>query len=433
MTKRKRKARSIEVSTERLRNRVCGIEACLRNAHAYLRERRNDRLQLNRDERKAGEKIETNIATYRTNFSQRVPPGSSCIIRTAPSTEAARIISTFANSLSGLFITHLRLDYRHGDFSTDCPAFSPENLKAGCTHQVLWLAFRLIMGEAIKELTAESAFAMREREVDLTSGKARISYLVCEPMEQAGFTNAFSTRMNGVSAFPRDALNLAYFKGDEKENVSENRHRFLQAAGARGAQVVTARQTHSTDRCAIDLIEQARGPQPHCDAMTTKLEGVLLGIQTADCLPVLIADEKSGAMAAIHAGWRGTAGRITERAIADLMQSYGVNPRNCIAALGPAACADCYEVGQDVIKRYKQEFGYWKRLLVNFKEGSKAHLDIRAANRQQLAFCGIAEERIHIADYCTMHQNDLFFSYRREANGQPSNVGRLLSVIGKLS
>jgi YfiH family protein len=274
---------------------------------------------------------------------------------------------------------------------------------------------------------------MREREVETEAGTARIAYLVCEPMERAGFANAFSTRMGGVSAFPVDGLNLAYFKADAKENVAENRRRFLKAIGTESATIVTARQTHSTTRCAIESLEQARGPQPDCDAMTTKLKDVLLAVQTADCLPVLIGDTKTGAMAAIHAGWRGTAGRITERTLADLMQVYGVNLRDCIAALGPAACAACYEVGQDVIDLYKKEFGYWKKLMVNFKEGGKAHLDIRAANIQQLAFCGFTEDRIYVADYCTMHQNEMFFSYRREANGQPSNVGRLLSVIGNLS
>src|SRR5215216_1348866 len=281
------------------------------------------------------------------------------------------------------------------------------------------------MEEAIKEVMGEESFSMREREVDTPNGKARISYLVCLPLERAGFTNAFSTRGGGVSAFPSGALNLAYFKGDEKENVAENRRRFLTAISAEQAAIVTARQTHSTERCLIEDPGQARGPQPDCDAMTTRLTNVLLAIQTADCLPVLIADTKSTAMAAIHAGWRGTAGRITERTVADLMQSHGVNPRNCIAALGPTACAACYEVGEDVIERYKKEFGYWRNLFVNFKEGGKAHLDIRAANLQQLAFCGFTEDRIHLAEYCTMHQNDLFFSYRREGEGRPSSVGRL--------
>ena len=119
--------------------------------------------------------------------------------------------------------------------------------------------------------------------------------------------------------------------------------------------------------------------------------------------------------------------------MADLMMLHGVNPRDCIAALGPSACVDCYEVGEDVIDRYKGEFGYWRNLLVNFKENGKAHLDVRAANVQQLRFCGFDEDQIHVADYCTMHQNELFFSYRREGKGRPSGVGRSLSVIGKQS
>jgi polyphenol oxidase len=287
------------------------------------------------------------------------------------------------------------------------------------------------MQEVVEEPAIEPAFVMRERDVEVTGGTVRLSVLVCEPLERAGFINAFSTRLGGVSQLSSNSLNLAYFKGDTKENVAENRRRFLQAIDAEDATIVTARQTHSTERCLIESLDQAAGPQPECDAMVTRLPGILLGVQTADCLPVLIADTKSGTVAAIHAGWRGTAGRITERTVADMMLMHGVNPRDCIAALGPAACVECYEVGQDVIDRYKSEFGYWRKLFVNFKENGKAQLDVRAANVQQLKFCGFDEERIHVADYCTMHQNELFFSYRREGKGRPSGVGRLLSVIGK--
>jgi polyphenol oxidase len=279
----------------------------------------------------------------------------------------------------------------------------------------------------------EPSFVMRDCEVETTEGTVRIKSLVCEPLERAGFLNAFSTRLGGVSAFPSNSLSLAYFKGDQQENVAENRRRFLKAIGSEDAAIVTARQTHSTERCLIESPEQANGPQPDCDALVTRLPDVLLGIQTADCLPVLIVDTRTGTMAAIHAGWRGTAGRITERTIADMMLLHGVNPRDCIAALGPAACVECYEVGEDVIDRYKNEFGYWRNLLVNFKHNGKAHLDVRAANVQQLRFCGFDKDRIHVADYCTMHQNELFFSYRREGKGQPSGVGRSLSVIGKRS
>ncbi|PYP83301.1 MAG: peptidoglycan editing factor PgeF [Blastocatellia bacterium AA13] len=273
----------------------------------------------------------------------------------------------------------------------------------------------------------EAPFEMRSREVDAASGKAVISYLICEPLESAGFINAFSTRTGGVSSLPSDSLNLSLFKGDTKENVQENRRRFLQALGAERHAIVTAHQTHSTKLCRIDSAGQ---DGLDCDALSTRLSHTLIGVQTADCLPILIADPKTKTAAAIHAGWRGTAGRITERAVASLMQS-GLDPRNSIAALGPCACIDCYEIGSHVIDLYKKEFGYWRYLLSKFTDDGKAHLDIQSANIQQLEFCGFDEDRIHVAPHCTMHNNDLFFSYRREGNGQPSKVGRLLSVIGK--
>ncbi len=286
--------------------------------------------------------------------------------------------------------------------------------------------------EAFDEAT-ENAFTLRERDVDTPDGVARLAYVVCEPLAEAGFTNAFSTRLGGVSPLPKDALNLTAFKGDTPENVAENRRRFLKAIGAEGASIVTARQTHSTERCFIKSVDEARGPRNECDALMTRLTDVLLAIQTADCLPILIADTEAKVIAAIHAGWRGTAGRITERTVADLMRQHGLNPRHSIAALGPTACKECYEIGEDVIERFKAEFRYWPSLLVNFKEGGKAHLDIRAANRQQLLFCGFTEDSIYVADYCTMHQNDLFFSHRCEGRTSANGAGRLLSVIGRIA
>jgi polyphenol oxidase len=285
-------------------------------------------------------------------------------------------------------------------------------------------------GEEIFSLSNEEAFSLRERQIETASGPAKISYIVCEPLEDAGFLNAFSTRLGGVSALPENSLNLTNFKGDTTENVQENRRRFLEAIGADHMTVITMRQTHSADRCVIESADEALKETPSCDALLSKLRGVLLAVQTADCAPVLIADTKSKAMAAVHAGWRGTEGRIVERTIADLMR-LGVNPRDCIAAIGPCASADFYEIGSDVIDRYKKAFGYWKKLLVNFKENGKCHLDVRAANVQQLKFCGFDDEQIFVAPYCTMGRNELFFSYRLEAGGEPMKVGRLLSVIGK--
>ncbi|HEY6328249.1 MAG TPA: peptidoglycan editing factor PgeF [Blastocatellia bacterium] len=270
-----------------------------------------------------------------------------------------------------------------------------------------------------------SAFAFEQE----AGAETDVGFVSCAPLKEAGFIAAFSSRLGGTSAFTPGGLSLGYSPADSRENVDENRRRFLKAIGAPGCKLITARQTHSADRCVVEAKET--GAEYKCDALLARAPGVLLGIQTADCLPVLIADPKTGAVAAIHAGWRGTADRITERAIADLMRVFGVNPRTCVAALGPAACVECYEVGPDVIDTYKRQFGYWKHLLRGHGDPAKAYLDIHAANIQQMMFCGIGSERIHTAPFCTMHNNDLFFSHRKESQGGKKQVGRLLSVIAK--
>lgn len=258
-----------------------------------------------------------------------------------------------------------------------------------------------------------SAFVMRE--VELGDGQARILYLACEPLERAGFLNAFSTRREGE-------LNLG-FGGGPKQEVIENRRRFLKAIGAEDMTMITMKQTHSSEVSIVGAGES----NPTCDAMITKDAGLLLAVQTADCLPILIANPEAGLVAAIHAGWRGTAGRITERTVAAMSLRFGADARSSMAALGPSICARCYEVREDVIERYRKEFRYWKDLFLDLD--GRTHLDIRAANVRQLLLCGFAEDRIYVAEHCTMHQEELFFSYRRESKSKP--VGRMLSVIGK--
>src|SRR6185295_9285165 len=116
--------------------------------------------------------------------------------------------------------------------------------------------------EQIPDDAASSAFALRNRQVDTDEGNVTISMLVCEPLERAGFINAFCS----------DRLQIAPpVLGDEKQSVAENRRRFLKAIRAEGVQIVTARQTHSTERCTIESAAQARGPQPECDAMITRM------------------------------------------------------------------------------------------------------------------------------------------------------------------
>ena len=264
------------------------------------------------------------------------------------------------------------------------------------------------------------------------SGGGEILSLVCVPMEESGFANAFSTRHGGLSPLPERALHLS-FRGDETARVEENRERFLRANGWDNRPLVTVHQTHSDVRAWVEKPDpladgrDARHPEPNADAVLSRHSHALLAVKVADCVPILIADPASGTAAAIHAGWRGTLSRIVEKSIADLAKAAGTAPRRLIAALGPSACGRCYVVQEDVAAPFRDAFHDAEDYLR--PDGTAFSLDVAAANLSQLRRAGLSEERTFRAPFCTMHQNELFFSHRKEGAGGPT--GRLLGVIGR--
>jgi len=275
--------------------------------------------------------------------------------------------------------------------------------------------------ETIIQATNQTGFKIRTEN--------SITFFVCEQLEQAGFRNAFSTRISGISPLPDSDLNLGFFSGDDPENVLENRRSFLKAIGADQWPIVNGKQVHSADLRIVNKQSESLVRPPECDGVVSKLTGILASVQTADCTPVLIADPVTGAFAAVHAGWRGTASRIVETAVSTLKSEFGVTPADCIAAIGPAAGACCYEVGADVMAQFKSSFSYANELF-SHQHGDKAKLDVPSANAFQLIKAGLNPQNIHTSSLCTMCRTDLFFSYRKEKNRGP--VGRLLSVIGKI-
>ncbi len=256
--------------------------------------------------------------------------------------------------------------------------------------------------------------------------------LVCDPIERIGFKNAFSTRLGGVSPLPADALSLGNFSQDERENVVENRRRFLVALDAFDWTLVTARQIHSADVRFVNGADDAGTEPAACDALTSYIPHVLLAVQTADCLPILIADERAGAFSAVHAGWRGTLAGIVARTVERMQQELLSRPEDLHAALGPAISAAVFEVGPEVLSQFKNKFDYAEELISDTQPGGKGHLNLNLANIRQLMDCGLREDRIYDSALCTWLRNDLFFSYRRE-RGAEKPVGRLMGVIGRES
>lgn len=160
---------------------------------------------------------------------------------------------------------------------------------------------------------------------------------------------------------------------------------------------------------------------PEADGGFAEEPGWLLGIETADCLPVLLVDPVRRVVAAAHAGWRGTAGGIARVALQALV-GVGSRVEDVVAALGPAIGPCCYEVGEDV----RQAFGAEGASFFRPGPRERPHLDVRAANRAQLLAGGLAEAHLHSVDECTRCRGDLYFSYRRDGAG----AGRMISWVG---
>jgi YfiH family protein len=230
---------------------------------------------------------------------------------------------------------------------------------------------------------------------------------------------------------------------DTRETVARNRRKFQSALGAAGHQLFALKQIHSD---VIHLSSQSAAGPCKGDASVTNRPGVLLGIQTADCVPILIVDPRKRAVAAIHAGWRGTLARITQKAIGRMQQEFGSKPSHLLAAIGPSIGPCCYEVGTEFVTKFTAQFADAADYFDEPRSGEEpdplqwlnmkppghqpppknVHLDLRKANRSQLLAAGLHAQNIFTSDLCTACRTDLLFSHRREG---PFS-GRLMSVIG---
>lgn len=271
-----------------------------------------------------------------------------------------------------------------------------------------------------EQILTESGFYWRERN--------GVKALICRPLEEKGFVNAFSTRLGGVSTFPANDLNLAGYDEDSAENIEENRRRFLSLFDE-GLLLTTVHQVHGDMVKTVRTLDDAANTDERFDALVSDLSGILVGVKTADCVPVLLGDRVSGAFAAVHAGWRGTVESIVAKGVAKMKENFDTNPENLICAIGPAATCGSYEIGQDVIDAFEKNFASSGKYFTPTRSGH-ALIDLHLANKDQLIAAGVQEKNINTAPFCTMKRTDLFFSYRIEKK-KYGKTGRLLSVIGK--
>jgi len=241
--------------------------------------------------------------------------------------------------------------------------------------------------------------------------------------EQAGFTTACSCRLHGESDMVPGTLNLALHVGDNPQKVLRNRQKFAAAIGVKPERFTTCAQVHGShvqviteDRIGSGALSFA-DTIPETDALITNLADVPLLLFYADCVPVLLADPKTGAIGLAHAGWRGTAAQIAKKTVAAMQKAFGVQPENLLAAIGPSIGDCCYEV-DDVVGIQMQEYAS----CFTEKCNGKYWLDLWQVNRQQLMEAGVALSNISTAGVCTNHIPELFCSYRYE-NGKTGRMG----------
>ncbi|MGA8858647.1 MAG: peptidoglycan editing factor PgeF [Candidatus Sulfotelmatobacter sp.] len=262
--------------------------------------------------------------------------------------------------------------------------------------------------------------------------------------------HGFSTRAGGHSrVYGGQALNLGFTPDDSKAAVERNRAAFsreVTSAGGRRWPLVTLRQVHSD---TIRFVEAPSKSQLVGDGLITATPGLLLAIQTADCLPIILVDPKRRAVGVFHAGWRGTMKRILEKGVGEMRRRFGTRPSDLKAAIGPGIHGCCYQVGPEIRDQFESQFAYAERLFREVEERDpvrekypmlfltarppghselpkKIFLDLVEANRQQLLAAGVPEKSIDASPLCTSCNPSLLFSYRAEKG----RTGRMMAVVG---
>jgi len=250
-----------------------------------------------------------------------------------------------------------------------------------------------------------------------------IAYYSCVALEKiVHLRHGFSTRRGGVSD---GTLNLGYAAWDSRAHVVENRRRFLSALSLSSGSLATVAQIHSAEFHIIKSRAHQWNPRTRGDALVTAGEGIALAVQVADCFPVLIADPGTGAIAAVHAGWRGALARILRRTIEGMQRHFGSDPAGLTIAVGPGIRSCCLEVGSEVALAFEAEFPGSRLCSPHPVNDGKHLLDLILALSQQLADAGVHSGNVFDSGLCTRCRPHEFFSFRAEG----ARAGRMMAVI----
>ena len=263
----------------------------------------------------------------------------------------------------------------------------------------------------------------------MKSSKAgKIQFFEPKSLSGAGVSiQGFTTRHEGVSRPPYNSLNLGLGTLDSPHSVEGNRSLLVRHFGISIERLVTVNQVHGDDLLVIDEPnpDYSHFLKVDCDGIITNQPGVMIGICLADCIPVLLLDPVRRVVAALHAGWKGTAAGITAKGVKALVKLFDSDPRDVLAAVGPGIGACCYEVDAPVMEAFRKS-GQDTSLFAADKGLGKFRLDLPEANRQQLLRAGIPEDNMEVGKLCVSCNRELFFSYRRDGGETGRQMGFIM-------
>lgn len=257
-----------------------------------------------------------------------------------------------------------------------------------------------------------------------------VLYFSVPNFDEAGMVkHCFTSRIGGVSSKPYDTLNLGFKTGDKKEDVIKNFDLICNELQIPINDLVRSDQIHKDEIRVVREEDRGKGILYESDiigidALITNKKNVALVTVYADCVPIFLLDPKKRAIGLAHAGWKGTVLKIGAKTVKKMIEAFGTNPKDCIAAIGPSIGKCCYEVDKGVIDKFNKEFTNADKFAFS-KENDKYMLDLWKANEITLKEIGILERNIIVSNICTKCNGEKMFTYR----GDHGETGRMAAIM----
>lgn len=246
--------------------------------------------------------------------------------------------------------------------------------------------------------------------------------------ENISAVHCFTTRLGGVSTGNLASLNLGTHRGDDPENVLKNYRILGNALNFVPEKLVLSKQKHTDIVLPVDVDHWGAGlfaPElPPCDSLITNTPGTALAVFTADCTPILLHDPITGAVGAVHAGWRGTANGIVAKTVEAMQTVYGCRPEDLCAAIGPNIGFCCFETDEDVPNAMRQVFGNAAEEHIR-KAGEKYYVNLKALNALHLQRAGV--QKVEVSTECTVCQSHRFWSYRKVGDARGAQAAIIVA------